>query len=158
MPNVILFLDLDGVAHPADVYVTPEGITLTAEGHHLFENLPLLAGALGALPRLEIVLSTQWVAVAGYRATLARLPPSLRKRVIGATTFGIDPRVWRKQSRFEQIAGYASRNHRERWVALDDDARGWPEDERHRLILTNGAVGITRSDADELVLKLNTAR
>jgi len=62
--------------------------------------------------------------------------------------------VWRKQSRYEQIAGYGARNHIVRWVALDDDARGWPDEQRHRLVLINGATGMTASDAYDLGLRL----
>lgn len=104
MPTPTLFLDLDGVAHPADVYVTPKGIILATLGHELFEHLPLLAEAFVAAPRLQVVLSTQWAAVVGYRAILLKLPVALRKRVVGATTFGVDPRVWRKQTRHDQIS------------------------------------------------------
>lgn len=152
---VTLFLDLDGVLHPDDVYLTPQGIELRSAGHELFEQAPrLVTAALEPYKKVRVVLSTRWVAGIGYRATLEQLPIAVRNRVVGATTFGIDPMVWRKQSRYEQIAGYVARKHIRRWVALDDDARGWPPEQRGRLVLTNGATGMTALEACDLGARL----
>lgn len=52
------------------------------------------------------------------------------------------PAIWDEHattslSRYELISGWLLRhrpNHGGRWLALDDDARGWPDSERHHLV------------------------
>jgi hypothetical protein len=74
------------------------------------------------------VLSTSWARVFGsVRKVARRLPPALRRRVVGATFHGrMDP-VWcRSVPRGVQVRGDVCRRRPEAWLALDDDDAGWP--------------------------------
>jgi hypothetical protein len=83
----LLYLDFDGVLHPADVWWNSRlGPHIRSpEGHTIFEHSHLLAEALRAVPDVRIVLSTSWVWRYGLAKTTKDLPPELRSRVIGAT-------------------------------------------------------------------------
>lgn len=57
-----LFLDLDGVLHPDDVYLTPQGIVRRGTGHEPFEQAPRLVTAAlepyQSVQVVQVVLST----------------------------------------------------------------------------------------------------
>lgn len=156
--GVILFLDFDGVLHPAEVFNTrTQGIVLMADGHNLLEHAELLADVLRPYPELQIVLSTSWVPTVGFDKACARLPESLRARVVGSTwDEDYDLECWNKRSRYEQIAFHAEHCKLEDWLAIDDDNWRWPEAMRDRLVLTNewGGLGGTKGAVDDLRAKL----
>lgn len=143
----ILYLDFDGVLHPADVWFVPEqGFRLGAgyDGRHaLFEHANLLAALLRPYDDVRIVLSTSWVPAIGLAAATARLPKELASRVVGAT---FSPLLHGPQfgsmARGYQILDHTRRNGVPDWVALDDDARGWPGGGRKRLIKTDTVRGL----------------
>lgn len=158
----LVYLDLDGVAHPSAVYRHPKrGIYLDPHlhrgGHALFENLPLLANALLPYPQVRVVLSTSWVPNVGLGKTLERLPSELRSRVIGAT---FDPHCMRRADwdavpRGYQILGDVERRRPAHWVALDDDDDEWPPEHRLRLVKTDEVLGLRRDGAvEELIAHL----
>lgn len=69
MTQQVLYLDFDGVLHPAPVYRHHKrGIYFGVEhsGHKLFENVSALVAALAPYPAVSVVLSTSWVHVLGY--------------------------------------------------------------------------------------------
>lgn len=150
---MILFLDFDGVLHPDAVYrAAGRGIQLHAEGE-LMMHAPVLESILdGHDPHGEvrIILSTSWVRVLRFSRTLKYLPPGLRKHIRGATWHsgmcredGIDP--FDRLTRHEQIAQYVNRHAVRQWLAIDDLHSGhehWPQDMRHRLVLTDGGMGL----------------
>ncbi|BFO54620.1 HAD domain-containing protein [Acidovorax sacchari] len=143
----ILYLDFDGVLHPADVWFSPEqGFRLGAgyaDRHALFEHANFLAALLGPYDDVRIVLSTSWVPVIGLAEAAARLPPELANRVVDAT---FDPNLHGPQfgsvARGHQILDHVRRNGVSDWVALDDDARGWPGRARACLIKTDMVRGL----------------
>jgi hypothetical protein len=146
---MILFLDFDGVLHPDAVYITSDGLELRAEGE-LFMWADPLYRVLSAYPDLQLVLSTSWVRHLGYHAARKALPRDIRERVIGATWHSAmgkgwpDFIVWDQQSRYEQIAAYLARRAGFlRWLAIDDDDRGWPDSAREKLVLTNSWRGLS---------------
>ena len=159
---MILFLDFDGVLHPDAVYMTSDGIELRAEGE-IFMWAEHLSRVLGAYPDIQIVLSTSWVRHLGYHAARKALPRDLRERVIGATWHSAmgkgwpDFIVWDQQSRYEQIAAYLARRAGFlRWLAIDDDDRGWPDSAREKLVLTNSWRGLSDGKVvEELSQKLS---
>lgn len=142
----VLYLDFDGVLHPADVWLEP-GRTMRlgdlSEGHALFEHAQLLADLLEPHDDVRVVLSTSWVSGLGFDRAHAELPEALSKKVIGAT---FDPAIHGKGfgdiARGYQVQGDAKKRRLTDWVALDDDVRDWPEEDVERLIQTDPVLGL----------------
>lgn len=146
----ILYLDLDGVLHHEDVWRTRgRGVHFgsAGAGHTLFEHADLLCRILTPYPSLQIVLSTSWVRVLRYSYAVKRLPVGLRERVVGATYHSrhMDEAAFEALTRAQQILGDVGRRKPDRWLALDDDGEGWPEEHRPRLVLTDPALGISHA-------------
>ncbi|WP_159838491.1 HAD domain-containing protein [Burkholderia sp. 8Y] len=143
----VLYVDFDACLHPADVYVK-RGIgpyLRDRANHGLFEQAPLLDGLLSSYPHVMIVLSTSWVV--RYRGSIARvaarLPVGLRRRVIGATYHTrMDRDAFVAAPRGMQIWSDVLRRRPARWLAIDDDAQGWPEWCRDNLVKTDETFGI----------------
>lgn len=145
MTAPILYVDFDGIFHPADVRVTPDAplqprIYVRGEptDQPLFQYTSLLELLLAPYPELRIVLSTSWVRAFGYEFAVKQLSPALQVRVIGATTFPAP-------TRFHSIAIDAEERGLTRWLALDDDVCGWPEERRHLVVApTNPVLGLAQ--------------
>ncbi len=155
---MVLFLDLDGVLHYDAVYRDDQGApSMRKEGHALFEwSAPILRLVAG-FPELAVVLTSSWVPVFGYAKTLAYLPEPLPERVAGATWDGsVPPELWHRLTRYEQLQAYLGQRIVSDWVAIDDDASGWPPAlARRRLVLTNPHRGLSDLRKQvELVRKL----
>ena len=139
---MILFLDFDGVLHPNDVYLVDEQPVMgNTEGHEGHDSLlcfaPLLAEALQNRPDVKIVLSTSWVPYLGFDRAQSYLPATLQARVIGSTWLDRSEYMrsgWMKLMRYCRIHQYLEQFGVDEWCALDDDANGWPDDLKHRLI------------------------
>ena len=157
----LLFLDYDGVLHPDAVYLTSRGVELRAAGE-LFMWAPLLVEALAPHQDLWIVLSTSWARNLGFHCARSVLPAELQSRVIAATWHSAmgkgwpDFIPWDAQTRYEQIQAYLSRlSTPSRWIAIDDDDRGWADADRDRLILTDPDSGLSSPETlAELTRKL----
>lgn len=133
---MILFLDYDGVLHNAEVYLIGGQPVLRAEGA-LFEHARRLVEALEGYDDVRIVLSTNWVPWLGFDRAKGYLPHEIQRRVIGATWHSkgdLPRRDWIALTRFYQISTYVERHYLNRWIALDDDAEGWPADLRGHLV------------------------
>lgn len=152
---MILFLDFDGVLHPDAAYLEKGRPVLRADGE-LFMWTPHLVEALAPYPNVQIVLSTSWVQVRGFTRARDALPEALSKRVIGATWHSaMQGGGWGGggmpvQTRYQEIARYVRRAQLKHWIALDDDAEGWAESAKDKLIHTNPDKGI----ADPMTLML----
>ncbi|WP_178114818.1 HAD domain-containing protein [Pseudomonas saliphila] len=151
--EILIFLDYDGVLHPDAVYRRLNGhIELRAPGE-LFMWAPVLIEALAPYPDLSIVLSTSWVRELGFRRALAFLPAHLAERVIGGTwhsamsttTDGIIE--WDQQSRYDQISAHLNRQTVAMpWLAIDDDAVGWPSGQHQSLVHTDPMLGLSSTE------------
>jgi len=159
----LLYLDYDGVLHPADVRVTkdePMQPRVYSGGqptdHQLFEHAALLERILQPFPDVRISLATSWVRTLGYEFAKQQLPPALRAHVVGTIWQGFllnyPPRT-----RHDAIAIDAEERGVERWLALDDDVDGWPEARRHLVVApTNTWQGLAQPGvADELAHALD---
>jgi hypothetical protein len=79
----------------------------------------------------------------------------LQERVIGATyhtDFERDVylgKPWQHLTRFEQIARHVTRNKVVDWIAVDNDSKGWPNNQRHRLVLTQDDIGLGEEAAQQ---------
>jgi hypothetical protein len=155
---VILFLDFDGVLHPAEVFKPArKPIELRAEGA-LMMHAHILEKIIQPFD-VQIILSTSWVRSLGYLKTVKRMPPALAERVIGATwhtgmvdvvaypytsgSYTSDP--FNFLTRFEQIRNYVIRHDVKSWLAIDDLHSGadpWPAEFESRLVKTDGEAGL----------------
>jgi hypothetical protein len=137
----VLYLDLDGVLHPEDVVRTRgAGIQVRSPpGHALFEHAPILERLLAATDWL-IVLSTSWVRVLGFDATCARVPVTLRERVVGATYHRALRSTWMMQTRDQQVRSDVTRRQPAQWIALDDWP-SWAGCDKH-VVVTDGIKGL----------------
>lgn len=152
-----LYLDFDGVLHPADVRVTaaeplrPRVYNGGPTDHPLLEHAALLECLLAPFPDVKIVLSTSWVRTLGYAFTMQQLPPSLRERVVGTIWQG-ELLEYPPRTRYDAIQTDANMRGLTQWLALDDDTEGWPEEQRQRLIAPNNSwYGLAQpSKPDEL--------
>lgn len=164
---MLLFLDYDGVLHPDAAYLIGGRPVLKTEGE-LFMWAPVLVELLRPYPEIKIVLSTSWVRVLGFGKARDYLPPELRSKVIGGTwhsamgrhaegTHRTDISWFVESSGYQQIARYISRAgvRAGNWLAIDDDADGWADTQRERLVETDGVIGLSSSLAqNELRAKL----
>lgn len=151
-----MFLDFDGVLHPADVLWRegqwPELSEHLRATHTLFEHSEALAGLLRPFPQVRLVLSTAWVRLYGYQAAASRLPKTLQDRLVGAT---FDPD--RDSTQFTSVArGYqilseVKRRRLKTWVAVDDDSLDWPRGHAHRLIATDPVLGLSAPKTVEIL-------
>jgi hypothetical protein len=142
----VLYLDFDGVLHPENVWRRPGTgpYVATPPGHRVFELAPLLAQALEPYPNLRIVLATNWVRVLGFTQAARRLPAGLRARVTGATYHSrMDAAAFLEMPRAGQVLADVSRRRPAAWLALDDDAEGWPPSYRAQLVHTHAVLGIS---------------
>jgi len=151
----VLYLDFDGVLHPEDVWWHPKrGIYVRSPpGHQLFEWMHILEELLSPYPHVAIVLSTSWVRERRFSFAKERLSPALQERVIGAT---FHHEFMRRENfcllpRGVQIAQDVARRSPKVWLAIDDDARDWPEHYRSNLIQTDGQTGLSTPSIQEKV-------
>lgn len=152
--EVLLYLDLDGVVQHEAVYWHPRrGPFISpaqAPGRTLFEWLPQLEVALLPFPEVALVLSSTWCIRPGFGKALKNFPPALRSRFIGGTFHrrwhGADP--WQLESfrslpRGVQVWADVQRRKPKHWLALDDDAVGWPSWALENLVRCDGATGLS---------------
>jgi hypothetical protein len=159
---MLLFLDFDGVLHPDEVYLTRKGPELRASGT-LFMWAEILAEELVQWPQVEIVLSSSWVRTLGFHRAKNYLPESLKTRVIGSTWHSsmakewADKIWWDQSTRHGQIRRHVGRANLINWLAIDDNAEGWAASDLHRLVHTNGQLGLSDIRAlSELRTKLSS--
>jgi hypothetical protein len=155
----VLYLDFDGVLHPADVWRAPNGepYVKTPTGHEVMEHASLLEQLLMPFPNVRIVLSTSWVqAFKSLIKVARRLPASLRVRVIGATYHSeMDAATFLDMPRPMQIVTDVRRRKPLEWLAIDDDVQGCPMCCRHRMVQTDPILGISAPPVQaELQVKL----
>jgi hypothetical protein len=139
----VIYCDYDHVLHGGALrYRKPPSLRPETSGQTLFQNAPIFMRLLDPYPDLKIVLSTSWVKELGFGRARGYLPQALRQRVVGAA---FHKRHMRKDefsnlTRYEQIMADVQRRRPTRWLAIDDDLRGWrPEHALHivpmRLVL-----------------------
>ncbi|MBK1684226.1 hypothetical protein CKO18_11715 [Rhodoferax fermentans] len=163
---VVLYLDIDGVLHHEHaVWNSRCGVHMCpkrAPGRRLFEWLPILETILQPFPLVKLVLSSSWCVWPGYGKTLKRFPPALRGRFVGGTfhkrIHRVDPPAFTNfqgKSRAEQILMDVQRRRPAFWLALDDDADGWPVEAIDNFVKCDGSTGLSSLSVQaELKFKL----
>lgn len=114
----LLFLDFDGVLHPVDA-----SIFFTREEH--------LAKVLSDFPGVEIIISSAWRKTHSLKNMREFFLTDLRARIVGVTPVfkvGEANTMVTPGARFHEIQRYlaASGDPARPWIALDDDADGFP--------------------------------
>ena len=144
--GLVLYLDFDGVLHHENVlWHYKRGPYLEApERYFLFQHAGLLAQLLEPYPAISIVLSTSWVVRYGVQASTKRLPEALQARVIGATYHSrhMVESDFRDLTRGQQVYEDVLRRRPKNWLALDDDAEGWPAAHLDKYIQTHMYEGL----------------
>lgn len=141
----VLYLDFDGPLHHDEVYFSPErGVYLKAPPEFtLFQHAPVLEKLLAPYPELRIVLATSWCLQFGLEDTKARMPAGLAWRVTGETRRqGLPKERFSSLDRGAQIEAHAHLTQPPDWFALDNDAGGWSQGGRTRLVLTDDVNGL----------------
>lgn len=147
----ILFLDFDGVLHPASVYLVGKVPMLKCDDPalSLFCWAPLLEQALTPYPHIKIVLSTTWAKVFGHGVAKYYLPASLRERVIAGTE-----RFQRNRyTRGQEIKTWAEKYGYYQWIAIDDDVYDWPRLLEDKLIACDEELGLSEKATYEALVK-----
>ncbi|TWO63119.1 hypothetical protein FN976_28595 [Caenimonas sedimenti] len=150
--HFILFLDFDGVLHPAQL--DPE--------RPLFCRMGSLEHLMQRIPGLRIVVSSSWRETRSLKALRELFPASVRNRVIGRTPVQVPvellpTRLWSYVREAECTAWMRRRSHlvgvppgSDAWMALDDESWRFSPDCAH-LVLTDGRVGLTDEAVEELI-------
>lgn len=147
-----LFLDYDGVLHPDNVWRRTGRPVLMGPGSRFMWS-GLLEAVLAPYPGVNIILSTSWVRAVGFERARERLPQALYNRVTGATWHSrMDPDVFNRLTRSQQVISCAARNRLGRWLAIDDDVEDWAENYRDRLVATRSETGLSDS---AVMIRLN---
>jgi hypothetical protein len=169
-PPIALYVDIDGVLHHEEVlWSSKRGIYMCpqkAPSRVLFEWAHYLADELSRFQEVALVLSSSWCRRPGYGETMKRLPLTLRERFVGGTyhrrVHGMDPWALTQflaLSRGAQVLQDVGRRKPLTWLALDDDAEGWPQVAFENLVKCDGATGLSAPNVrEELHLKLEKCR
>jgi hypothetical protein len=156
----VIYCDYDHVLHGGAVrYRKPPSLRPETSGQTLFQNAPILARLLEPYPDLKIVLSTSWVKELGFALARGYLPQALQQRVVGAT---FHKRHMRKDAfsnltRYEQIVADVQRRRPIRWIAIDDDLQGRPQESLERIVAMPLVLGLS-SPAAALELQRRLAK
>lgn len=145
---MLLFLDFDGVLHPAVNYA-PE---------QLLCKLSLLEAVLHHCPWVEVVVSSTWRESRTLAELRAVFSPDIASRIIGLTP------AWRDVQDETAYGTYVRQAEIEHWLRAHD--RAWEhwlavDDQKHlfrpfckNLLVTNGATGLTAADCEVLSQRL----
>jgi hypothetical protein len=113
---MILFLDFDGVLHPAyDGQATP--------ADRLFCHLRRFEAIMRDFPTVEIVISSAWRYQFPIENLLSRFSPDIAARITGATLLHLNAAgeplaIWREQEILNWLISQDRAD--EPWIALDD--------------------------------------
>lgn len=153
-PQFVLYLDFDGPLHHDNVRkktrvhsktnTTSTRVFMAEPGRALFEFAGILEEILAPYPEVQIVLATSWVPEKRYSYAKGKLPAGLQQRVIGATFHSKIHDRWEfsNTARGRQVEQDVNRRMPAYWLALDDDAHGWSELGRTRLITVDPVLGL----------------
>lgn len=149
---MILFLDYDGVLHPPQTVMGEHGPALVGDGD-LFMWVDNLTPLLAAYPHVQLVLSSSWARHLPFEQVRDFLPVALRRRVVGSTwhriqtdpafSQGLPYSYWQDATRYQQVRRWVTLHRLRRWAAIDDDADGWADADRTRLVHTRADSGLS---------------
>ena len=143
---VILFLDFDGVLHPAGCHTAQH-----------FSELPRFEALMREYPDVRIVISSAWQRTFPLPALRALFSADIAARIIGRTLTA-DPEGDAK-NRHQQIWFYLGRAGATsaRWIALDDAESQFPR-RCPQLVLCDPACGFDELAAQQLIARLTSLK
>jgi hypothetical protein len=151
-----LFLDFDGVLHPADAGPRIQDILSRPPvlDSRVFSNLPALEEAVRQIcaggGKVEICLTTSW----RKALMLDELRPYLGL-TLSPLAVAITPLMNDGQHRSDEVLAYLHENPRTNWIVIDDNPSSlWDildSDDRHRVLITDPYDGFTAEDGLQLV-------
>lgn len=130
----IIFLDYDGVLHPAS---TPSSQQLFSCSHFIEKVIDEKS--------CDIVISSSWRFHMDYEKLIANLPKKIKDCVIGSTG---EPYIG-QYSRYNEILDYlkASKLFNDvKWIALDDSLFEFPKN-CEQLIVCNPNTGVSAKES-----------
>lgn len=131
----VLFLDFDGVMHPAE--------------SGTFCNLPHLDRVLSSFPSIDVVLSTNWRINASREQLLSHFPTSMRSRVVDVTPVTSELAFERQR----ECEAYIADKCIPFAIALDDDPSLFAPGSS-LLMLLDRYVGLDSAGATALIYRL----
>jgi hypothetical protein len=151
--EIVLYLSFDGCLHSRNCrFDEKSGQYTGADGHRLFEHVPLLEEILSSFPEVRIVLSTGWVFLFGKKVAMKHLSPSIRMRVVGATfSTPMNRMSYYSNSRCIQVLLDVEKRRPKNWIALDDDTEPWVLGTQANFIQTNQDLGISDPQVIRLI-------
>jgi hypothetical protein len=145
---MVLFLDIDGVLHPAICYDTTQ----------LLSRLPILEEVLRQRPGVDVIISSTWRIERTLSDLRALFAPDIESRIISVTprwqdfqdeaSFG----TYVRQCEIEHWMRNSSRAW-ESWVALDDQAHLFQPFCKN-LVRTDPDLGLTDESCALLLKRL----
>ena len=144
----ILFLDFDGVLHPEHCH----------ESKH-FCLLPVLENVVRQVPEVGLVITSTWRLQVSLDELRMHFTPDVAARIVGVTpqfcSLNDVPSTLVSYEREAECHAWLWANHIPHvgWLAVDD--RSWLYRPFCKsLFLVNGKEGLTRSTAEQLLVRL----
>lgn len=125
----VVFLDLDGVAHPYD--------------HGTLEYLPAFEEMMARHPNVDVVISSDWRLTTPIEDLLGLFSEAFRHRIVGTT-----PDLG-TTSRHPEVMQFVTKHKIRNWIAVDDRQELFPESCTY-LFLTDRSVGLTSEWMEKL--------
>lgn len=138
--SILLFLDFDGVLHPA-----------SAMEDNFFCCLPLLESFLREHPMMGVVISSSWRHHYPLDELVAYFSDDIRPRIVGATR---DVRESNAPNRHKEIEDYlVMSNERRPYIVLDDSRFEFPKGFKY-VHFCNANTGLTDADVVKLTRRV----
>lgn len=139
---ILLFLDFDGVLHPAQ-----------NNGRNNFCHLSLFESVVRDFPEVSIVISSSWRLTYPLNELKAFFSNDIAARIIAATG------ERNGMLRHVEISQYLEQSGLKGtpWIVLDDNVFGFPAS-WHNIIWCDGDIGLTPTIADKLRQHLKKAQ
>ena len=154
--KLTLFLDYDGVLHPAEVFIgedgKPELNWPDDPSLGLFAWAPILDEIINEFDplgdKIRIVISSTWGHHFGWEKAAEYLPQPLKDKVVGGTDESFS--FFTRYKRAWPIMQYIIQNNIENWLAVDDTELWlWPDDMQKNVIKCNSAMGLSEPAVQE---------
>jgi hypothetical protein len=149
---MILYLNYSGVLHKTGMVdltkPTPEA------SFNLFAWAPILDDILLECDhdkKIAIVLTSSWAHELGWQEAAEYLTVGLKDRVIESTNMELAQ--FSIINSYRLIEAHAEKQGYQDWLAIDHESDGWNEANRGRLVLTEGATGLS---TDKVQAELRT--
>jgi hypothetical protein len=139
--NQVLFLDFDGVLHPAGAHRNRGDLS----------RLPLLEAMLRepAHASVAVVISSTWRHVHSIAQLRSLFSEDIRARILDITP--MPDEYDSEHERYEEIKAWLDHHAQvTSWAALDDDVEGFPAHRRKNVVFTDPNTGLSNANLESL--------